>query len=267
MAIEKKFKVSAIVPLFNGEQFISESIESLLSQTCPIDEIIVIDDKSTDQGLEKVQKLAEANQTIKLLRNSSNKGSSHCRNIGIKESSGDYVLFLDQDDYLCANFNDEVRNYLRKQQSNEIVGIHTSYFIIDENGDNSTEYSDKQIQPDEFLGYQFVRNRILSNSGAVIKKNVFEKAGLYDESLKFSQDWDLWLRIGRIGTFCYLDKALTFIRRHSKNTSARIDGFLTDEKRILEKYDLEFIKKTISSRNPPHRRKHERFYLNTTKTK
>ena len=251
MAIEKKFKVSAIVPLFNGEQFISESIESLLSQTCPIDEIIVIDDKSTDQGLKKVQKLAEANQTIKLLRNSSNKGSSHCRNIGIKESSGDYVLFLDQDDYLCANFNDEVRNYLRKQQSNEIVGIHTSYFIIDENGDNSTEYSDKQIQPDEFLGYQFVRNRILSNSGAVIKKNVFEKAGLYDESLKFSQDWDLWLRIGRIGTFCYLNKALTFIRRHSKNTSARIDGFLTDEKRILEKYDLEFIKKTISSRILP----------------
>ena len=96
MSVDKQFRVSAIVPLFNGERFISQALESLLSQTQPIDEIIVIDDKSTDRGLEKVQKLTEANETVKLLKNSENKGSSHCRNLGIKESSGDYVLFLDQ---------------------------------------------------------------------------------------------------------------------------------------------------------------------------
>ena len=62
--VDKQFKVSAIVPLFNGERFISESVGSLLSQTHPIDEIIVIDDKSTDRGLEKVQKLTETNETV-----------------------------------------------------------------------------------------------------------------------------------------------------------------------------------------------------------
>lgn len=251
MPVDKQFKVSAIVPLFNGEQFINKSIESLLSQTHPIDEIIVIDDKSTDRGLEEVQKLIEKNETVKLLRNSRNKGSSHCRNLGIKKASGDYVLFLDQDDYLCTNFNDEVRNHLGKHPGKEIAGLHTSYFIVDENGNTPIESSAKEIEPEEFLGYQFARNRILSNSGAVIKKSILKQTGFYDESLKYSQDWDLWLRIGRIGTFCHLDKALTFIRRHSKNTSARIDGFLSDEKRILEKYDLEFIKKSISLRNLP----------------
>jgi glycosyltransferase involved in cell wall biosynthesis len=249
VTIEKQFKVSAIVPLFNGEQFISESIGSLLSQTCPVDEIIVIDDKSTDRGLEKVQKLAEANQTIKLLRNSSNKGSSYCRNLGIKDSSGDYVLFLDQDDYLCANFNDEVRNHLHKQPSKDIAGLHTSYFIVDKNGDNPIKTSCQEIEPNEFLGHQFVRNRILSNSGTVVRKKIFDKAGFYDESLKFSQDWDLWFRIGKIGVFTYLNKPLTYIRRHSNNTSAKIDGFLEDEKKILKKYDLGFIKELIFKRN------------------
>lgn len=249
MPVDKQFKVSAIIPLFNGEQFINESIESLLSQTHPIDEIIVIDDKSTDRGLEQVQKLTEKNETVKLLRNSSNKGSSHCRNLGIKESSGDYVLFLDQDDYLAPSFLDETNNHLNQRTGKEIAGLHTSYFIVDEKGEITAETSYKEIQPEEFLGYQFVRNRILSNSGTVIKKSVLEQTGLYDESLKFSQDWDLWLRIGKTGIFSYLKKSLTYIRRHSNNTSNKIDGFLSDERTILEKYDLEFVKKSISSRN------------------
>jgi glycosyltransferase involved in cell wall biosynthesis len=248
MAIEKKFKVSAIVPLFNGEQFISESIESLLSQTCPIDEIIVIDDKSTDQGLKIVRKLIETNQTVKLLRNPSNKGSSHCRNLGIKESSGDYILFLDQDDYLGSNYLEEISNHLMKHSVKETAGVHSSYFIVDENGENPNEISYDEINSDEFLGYQFLRNRILSNSGTIIKKSILDQTGLYDESLKFSQDWDLWLRIGKIEAISYLKKPLTFIRRHSNNTSKKIEGFLNDERTILQKYDLDFIKESINRR-------------------
>ena len=248
MAIEKKFKVSAIVPLFNGEQFISESIESLLSQTCPIDEIIVIDDKSTDQGLEIVRKLIETNQTVKLLRNPSNKGSSHCRNLGIKESSGDYILFLDQDDYLNSNYLEEISNHLMKHSVKETAGVHSSYFIVDENNDKTSEISYEEINSEEFLGYQFVRNRILSNSGTIIKKSILDQTGLYDESLKFSQDWDLWLRIGKIEAISYLKTPLTFIRRHSNNTSKKIEGFLNDERIILQKYDLDFIKESINRR-------------------
>ena len=249
MPVDKQFKLSAIVPLFNGEQFISESIESLLSQTHPIDEIIVIDDKSTDRGLEKVQKLTETNETVKLLKNSENKGSSHCRNLGIKESSGEYVLFLDQDDYLAPSFIDETKNHLNQHSGKEVAGLHTSYFIVDEKGEITAETSYKEIHSEEFLGYQFVRNRILSNSGTVVKKSVLEQTGFYDESLKFSQDWDLWLRIGKLGIFSYLKKPLTHIRRHSNNTSSEIDGFLEDEKRILKKYDLGFIKELICKRN------------------
>jgi glycosyltransferase involved in cell wall biosynthesis len=245
---EKKLNISAIVPLFNGEQFISEALESLLSQTHPIDEIIIIDDKSTDQSLEKVQKLIETNETIKLLKNSSNKGSSHCRNLGIKESSGDYVLFLDQDDYLAPSFIDETNNHLNQHRGKEVAGLHTSYFIVDEKGEITAETSYKEIQPEEFLGYQFVRNRILSNSGTVVKKSVLEQTGFYDESLKFSQDWDLCLRIGKLGMFSYLKKPLTHIRRHSNNTSSKIDGFLSDERTILQKYDLEFIRQSIDCR-------------------
>ena len=248
---EKQFTISAVVPLFNGEKFISEALESLLSQTHPIYEIIIIDDKSTDQGLKKVKKLAESNDRIKLLINSTNRGSSHCRNLGIKESSGHYIMFLDQDDYLNSHFIDEANKHLHKHQNKEITGFHTSYFIVDKNGNNPTESSYKEIDPEEFLGYQFVRNRILSNSGAVIKKSILEQAGFYDESLKFSQDWDLWLKLGKIGIFSYIKKPLTYIRRHSSNTSRKIDGFLSDEMRILQKYDLKYIQTCINKRNLP----------------
>jgi glycosyltransferase involved in cell wall biosynthesis len=243
------YRISAIIPLFNGEAYIGKSIDSLLGQSIPIDEIIIIDDKSTDQSLATVRALKKGNEKIKIFHNSINKGSSYSRNLGIKKSSGNYLLFLDQDDYISPDFVKEILGHLIKVPSEmEVAAIHTSYFIVDDHGCNPIFSSVEAIDPDEFLGYQFVRNRILSNSGTVVKKSILKQVGVFDESLKFSQDWDLWLRIGRVGIFNYLPKPLTYIRRHKDNTSNNIDGFLRDEKSILKKYDLKFIESQISGR-------------------
>lgn len=243
-------KISSILPLHNGEKFISKALSSLLSQTLPVHEIILVDDDSKDKSLSIAKEFqSQSDVRFGIIENQSNKGSSYCRNIGIKESSGDYVLFLDQDDYLSPSFNEIVKNHLINNPRQEIDGLHTSYFIVDEKNENPVEHSNEEIDAEEFLGHQFVRNRILSNSGTLVKKSILEETGLYDESLKFSQDWDLWLRIGKVGVFSYLNVPLTFIRRHSNNTSAKIEGFLKDEIKILKKYSLEFIKDSICKRN------------------
>ena len=243
-------KVSAIIPLHNGKKFIYECINSLLTQTKVLHEILIVDDFSTDDGVEFVNKLL-AKQQIKyrIISNQSNHGSAFSRNLAIRKAKGDFLLFMDQDDYLDPNFNKEVNQHINNTSSQRIDGLHTSYIIIDENKQKTTEVCCCKISSKEFLGHQFVRNRILSNSGTLVKKSIIEESGLYDESLKFSQDWDLWLRIGKVGVFSYLNKPLTFIRRHSNNTSAQIDGFLKDEIKILKKYSLEFIKDSICKRN------------------
>ena len=246
-------KVSAIIPLHNGKKFIYDCINSLLTQTKILHEILIVDDFSTDDGVEFVNKLLAKEQIkYRIISNQSNHGSAFSRNLGIRKAKGDFLLFLDQDDYLDPNFNKEIAEHLNSTSNREIAGIYTSYYITDENKQKTTEVCYCNINSEEFLGHQFVRNRILSNSGTLIKKSILEESGLYDESLKFSQDWDLWLRIGKVGVFSYLNKPLTFIRRHSNNTSAQIDGFLKDEIKILKKYSLEFIKDSICKRNLPN---------------
>ena len=244
--------ISAIIPLFNGERFIRDCIDSLLQQSKPIREIIIVDDGSSDNSLSIIKNIRDAEKTrIKIIQNVSNKGSSFCRNIAISESAENYVLLMDQDDLIDKNFVKETSKIFNKSSEKEILASYTSYFLISEDGSSTHKIIHDHIEPEHFIGHQFVRNRILSNSGVVINKNVFQAIGLYDESLKFSQDWDLWLRIGKAGLFSCLSKPLTSIRRHSKNTSAKIEGFLDDEKKILKKYELDFIERSISRRDLP----------------
>jgi glycosyltransferase involved in cell wall biosynthesis len=244
--------ISAIIPLYNGERFISDCINSLLQQTQPVREIIVIDDGSSDNGLSIVKNIRDIEKTrIKIIQNGSNRGSSYCRNIAISESAENYVLLIDQDDLINENFVKEISKIFKKSSEKEIVASYTSYFLISEDGSSTHQIIHDHIEPEDFIGHQFVRNRVLSNSGVVIKKSVFETIDLYDETLKFSQDWDLWLRIAKAGFFSCLYKPLTSIRRHTKNTSSKIEGFLDDEKRILKKFDLNFIKKCILGRHLP----------------
>ena len=243
-------KITAIIPLFNGEKYIQSSLLSLYNQSSKIDEIIIINDSSTDGSLQTIQKFKkERSIPLKIVSNNTNRGSSYSRNIGIKKSTYEYVLFLDQDDYLDKNFIFEIRNHLENFQNHSIDAIHTSYIIIDENGNNHGKVNYDNHPVNEFLGYQFVRNRILSNSGTLVRKSILSKSGLFDESLNFSQDWDLWLRIGRFGNFSFLNKHLTYIRRHPNNTSCKLKNFLDDEKKILKKHDLKFIEDSIFARS------------------
>jgi tetratricopeptide (TPR) repeat protein len=82
-------------------------------------------------------------------------------------------------------------------------------------------------------------------------KEYIVKAGGFDPRLRYSQDWDLWLRMAQLGGFGYVDKPLVKIRRHPQNTSRDIELFLMDEQIVLKKYDLHFIQNAINKRDLP----------------
>src|SRR5690606_22597361 len=90
--------VSIITPLHNGEQYVVETIESVLSQTYQNWEMIIVDDCSQDKGAEIVKKYADRDPRIKLIQNLQNQGPALSRNKAISESKGEYIAFLDSDD-------------------------------------------------------------------------------------------------------------------------------------------------------------------------
>ena len=246
-------RVSAVIPTYNSVKWIGDTIDSLLNQTLNLAEIIVVDDNSQDgtsnyltenyQGRLKIHHLFE------------NVGSSIARNIGINLVETEWILLMDHDDIADSRLVEleylRLRELQKQPQSNWVL-IHSAYRQINETGAELPGiHSWRQVGPEETLGYLFVRNHILSNSGVLLNKEAALRAGGFDSSLVYSQDWDLWLRMAQSGGFGYVDQPLVKIRRHASNTSRKVSAFLEDELRILKKYDPVFIEKAIHRRHLP----------------
>lgn len=250
-------KISAIIPTYNSHRFIIETIESLLNQTQELDEIIIVDDNSSDDTYELLrEKYYKFNKYIKVYKTSKNKGPSAARNIGINIANGDLVLFMDHDDIAESDLVESEYNRLldlKESTDQNWVLVHSAYLEIDQEGISTNNiHRWKQVGHDEILGYEFVRNHILTTSGVLVDKKIILDVGGFNEDVMYSQDWELWLRLSQIGGFGYINKPLIKIRRHDKNTSRNIRNFINDEKNILKKYSLSFIEKAINKRNLPY---------------
>src|SRR5690606_11996704 len=101
----------------------------------------------------------------------------------------------------------------------------------------------------EILGYLFVRNPIISTSGVLVRREYFLRTGGFDPTLRHSEDWELWLRLAKLGGFAYLDEPLVKIRRHKSNTSGKVRLMLESERKVLRRYDFNIIKEAIMQRD------------------
>lgn len=106
----KKSKISVIVPIYNVEKYLKKCLDSIINQDEPNIEIILIDDKSTDKSLEIAREYEKNNSNVKLFCNSKNSGLSFTRNRGLEESTGDYISFIDSDDFIPQNFYSSLFN-------------------------------------------------------------------------------------------------------------------------------------------------------------
>ena len=125
-------KVSVIIPTYNMECFIRECLDSIISQTLKDIEIICIDDCSSDNTCNIINECIERDSRIKLFRKDINTGPGASRNIGIRNSVGDYIIFIDSDDYVSNNYLEELYNTAVKYDS-DIVST-SSFYTFDSNG-------------------------------------------------------------------------------------------------------------------------------------
>ena len=115
-------EVSIIIPCFNVEKYIEKCIKSLISQLNNYNfEIILVDDFSTDNTLEKITSISERFKNIIIINNSKNMGAGVCRNIGVKQAKYDYISFVDADDYVDKNFYDTMFNMVEKENSDIVI--------------------------------------------------------------------------------------------------------------------------------------------------
>ena len=192
--------ISVIIPTYNRAHLLPRALDSILRQSCLPNEIIVVDDGSTDDTSVLMTSVYPEIVFIQ----QSNTGVSCTRNVGIKRASGDWIAFLDSDDEWCPEKLEVQMNTLYKNP--ELKICHTNEIWIR----NGTRVNPKKKHK-KFGGWIFQKCLPLcciSPSSVIIHKSIFDEAGLFDDSLLVCEDYDLWLRITARNPVLYIEKPL-----------------------------------------------------------
>jgi glycosyltransferase involved in cell wall biosynthesis len=235
--------VSVIIPTCNRARLIHRSLNSVLNQTFEDYEIIIIDDCSDDNTEATIDKYIDKN--IKYFRHKVRKGGAAARNTGLGIAEGRFVAFLDDDDeWLPEKLKFQVEVLDNKP---ELGMVYTGYFYIDDIKKRTL----KIFRPAKkgFIYNDLLKtNCVGTTSTPLIRKECFDKVGVFDEALPACQDWDMWIRISKAFEIDYLKQPLVnfFIHndRITRNVKAKIEG----RKILLKKFydDIKESKQNLS---------------------
>lgn len=216
-------RVSVVIPSYNHERFLGQAIDSVLAQTFPAHEIIVVDDGSQDQTTEVLRNYATRVHAIRQV----NSGVSRARNAGIALASGDLITFLDADDVWLPR---KLERQVACLQAHPGAGlVHCGVEDIDEGGRPLTQILcglEENVATELLL---FRRPVILGGgSGVMIPRRVLDRIGVFDPALSTSADWDLYFRIARNYPVCFIPEVLLQYRRHGSNMHSNIHAMRRD---------------------------------------
>jgi glycosyltransferase involved in cell wall biosynthesis len=193
----EKFKISAVIPAYNCEKYIARSIDSILAQTCPVDEIIVVDDGSQDKTADIVRSYGDK---VKLIQQP-NAGVSVARNTGILAATGDWIAFLDADDEWLP---EKIKRQIEHLQNNpDLVWSMGNYIhcLCEENCRAEHTVVSKCLRYQKNRGYyaSYFEAIQLYQWGhmdcLLIQKKIFHHVGVFHRELRIAEDLDIWLRI------------------------------------------------------------------------
>lgn len=192
--INLKYMFSVVIPLYNKSAYILRSIESVLGQSYGNLELLIVDDGSTDDSLDKV-KLHVKDSRLKIIEKE-NGGVSSARNRGIKEATFRYVSFLDADDCWHPEFLRNVARVISDHPNAEIIGVKFKEVLFSQNC-NGHELLDENINFVKVGNYfqNASKYPLFHSSSTVVNVSVFENVGYFDESLTHGEDLDMWFRI------------------------------------------------------------------------
>jgi glycosyltransferase involved in cell wall biosynthesis len=235
--------ISLIIPTYNREALISETIECALNQHLPFDEIIVIDDGSTDNTQTVLSRYSNRVNLIRI----ENAGVQFARNLGVKRARNDIVAFCDSDDLLNQEFTTLVSRHIQKHPETDVIYVNFVTF------DAVTTHPDKYTQaPEGYFEHASNDDGFLINipdlyrkslqfqpffvSGLTIKKSHFEQIGGYNTAFRHigAEDWEFTLRAIENGRVAFSTPPLARVRRHAGNDSGDLLRMNLGEADILQ---------------------------------
>ncbi len=217
-------KISAIITTFRRAEWLAEAIESVLKQTRPVDEILVVDAGNFEETKAVVASFGSAVRYLPM----QDRGLSGSRNFGIEHANGDWVAFLDDDDQWLP---DKIK--LQEQaaeRSPKAVLVYTSQQMFSENGTvgDATVLSPERLWP----GLRIKNN--IPPSTVMVERAAVLRCGGFNEKLRNCEDWDMWLRLAHIGKFAAVLEPVTRYRISVGQMSTNIDLMLSNTEQIME---------------------------------
>ncbi len=224
--------VSVIIPTYNRAKVLKKAIDSVLNQTFKDFELIVIDDGSTDETLEILKDYQDRLKSVTIPHG----GVSAARNRGIEEAEGDFIAFLDSDDYWLPEKLAIQTDFFRRNPEARICQTDETWY----RHGKQVNPGKRHHKPSGDIFYQSLRLCLVSPSAVMIRRDLFNEVGLFDESLPVCEDYDLWLRISARFPVYLIGRSLTVkTGGHSDQLSRTVPS--------LDKYRIKSLLKLLRS--------------------
>lgn len=225
----KQPKVSVIITTYNRDEYILETVNSILSQDYEDFELIIVDDGSTDDTRDKIKLIEDSRMKYFYKRNG---GQNSARNFGLHVALGEYVSFIDSDDLW---HQEKLSSHVAiLDERKDISVVYSGTALINE---YSSTIGKKQIlnYSGMVLDKMLMKNFLYNGSNAVFRKSCIEKTGYFDESIKRMTDWEFYLRLALYFKFHCVNKYLLLYRVHSFNMSQDYKSYKKNSFKILAK--------------------------------
>ncbi len=201
-------KVSVIMSVYNGARYLKEAIDSILNQTFSDFEFLIVDDCSNDNSPQILEEYAKKDNRVRIITNEFNLGLTKNLNTAIRQAKGEYIARFDCDDVSLPDRFKEQVEYLDSHKECGVVSMWAD--VIDGNGKKTRTI--KYPTTDQDLRKVLISYNPFFHPGIMLRKEVFDTVGLYDESWRFAQDYELYFRIAKKYKLANIPKILLLYR-------------------------------------------------------
>lgn len=218
--------VSIVIPTYNRATLIGRTLESVFNQTYEHFEVLIVDDHSRDDTEQVVSAVTDLR--INYIRHTENRGAPAARNTGIRAAKGEFVAFLDSDDTWLPEKLEKQLTVMRESPFRPAL-VYTGITLVNARGEVRYVHTPDKTWRGHVYEKMLGENLAGSTSTALVRKECFGVAGLFDETLHARQDYDLWLRISKHYAIDFVPEPLIFQFEHDEgritsNLAARIQG-------------------------------------------
>ena len=238
--------VAAIVPVYNNGTYLSKCLDSIFSQTRPFDEVVIVDDHSTDPLAIDILRSLEARRGVKLWRNESNVGISASQNKAVEMCESHYVAFVDCDDFLSEKANARVCEAI----SEATDYVFTDRMDVDEKGAALRRYDAGALISGHRHGLpDLLLDQMVASHLKVVRRLTLKKIGGFRSEFDGVQDWDAALRVSEFGEMVHVPEALYFHRIHTEQATSTFRA--VNFRRMNEVRRMALERRGLATRKPP----------------